>query len=284
MKRLRLFSLTALFGMAFISAPTQAALLDVTVMVENLAPTNSIAFAPLRVGFHNGTFDAFDNGAAATAPIISIAEGGTGADWFPAFAAADPTAVLGTVANGGPAVPAGNAGVGNTFSSTASNTFRVDTSVNPFFTFANMVVPSNDLFLGNDNAIQLFDASGNLLVNQINQTGASIWDAGSEVADPANAAFLVGGVNANRTPENDVVSFDFSELSAFNGLATPAGYNFDSTLITNGTDIFRITFTTAAVPEPASVVLLSLGLAAFAWRRRKNKLTVEQSVEGAMMA
>lgn len=275
MKRLKIFSMCALFGIALMPTQSQAALLDVTVTIENLAPTNSVSFAPLRVGFHNGTFDAFDNGSPATAPIISIAEGGSGSDWFPAFAAADPTAVLGTVVNGGPAVPAGNAGVGNTFSSTANETFRVDTAVNPFFTFANMVVPSNDLFLGNDNAIQLFDGSGNLLVNQINQTGAEIWDAGSEQAIAANGAFVVGGTNGNRVAEGSNVSFELSELSVFDGLPTPAGYNFNSTLITSGTDIFRITFSTAAVPEPSSAALLGLGLAGFAWRRRKNKQMAE---------
>lgn len=270
MKRIRSISCFALTLAAILPSASQAALLDVTMTIENLAPTNSIAFAPTRVGFHSNTFDAFDNGVAATAPIISIAEGGSGSDWFPAFAAGDPTAVLGTVVNGGPAVTAGNAGAGNAFNSTATQTFRVDTAVNQFFTFANMVVPSNDLFLGNDSAIQLFDASGNLLANTITQTGASIWDAGSEVADPNNAAFVVGGTNANRTPENEVVSFDFSELAVFDGLATPAGYNFDSTLITAGTDIFRISFSTAAVPEPGTAILFAIGITFFCVRMRRN--------------
>lgn len=266
------------FGLSFICAfvallhsQAHGRVLDVTVTIENLAPTNSVAFAPLRVGFHNDTFDAFDNGGTAGAAIISIAEGGSGSDWFPAFAAADPTAVLGTVVNGGPAVPGGNAGVGNAFNATASETFRVDTSVNQFFTFANMVVPSNDLFLGNDDAIQLFDANGNLQVNTITQTGASIWDAGSEVADPAQGAFVVGGDNSLRTPENETVSFDFSELTAFNGLATPAGYNFDSTLITAGTDVFRISFSATPVPEPSSALLLGLGAVGFGVRRLRNR-------------
>jgi hypothetical protein len=63
-----------------------------------------------------------------------------------------------------------------------------------------MVIPSNDLCLGNDSptAFQLFDASGNLLLNTISQNAGQIWDAGSETADPANAAFVVGGVNGKR--------------------------------------------------------------------------------------
>ena len=59
-----------------LSATTSAAQLNILVKVENLAPANSISFAPLHVGFNNGTFDSFNNGQAATAAIISVAEGG----------------------------------------------------------------------------------------------------------------------------------------------------------------------------------------------------------------
>lgn len=274
MKRMRQLAIFTAVGIALMPAMAMAAIVDVTVMIENLSPTNSISFAPTRVGFHSGTFDAFNNGQTPGAAIVSIAEGGSGSDWFPAFAAADPTAVLGTVVNAGPAVPGGNAGVGNPFSSTASATFRVDTSVNRFFTFANMVVPSNDLFLGNDNAIQLFDVGGNLLVNSINQTVSNIWDANSEVADPANAAFVVGGVNGNRIAENGTVAFDASELAVFNGLTTGAGYIFTNAGLTGGTDIFRVSFSsTAAVPEPFSAAFVGIGLVGFGLRQRRKKLT-----------
>ncbi|MDU0354048.1 spondin domain-containing protein [Paraglaciecola aquimarina] len=174
-----------------LSTGTQAALMDVTVTIENLAPTNSVSFAPLRLGFHNGTFDAFDAGSAASDAIISIAEGGSGTKWFADFEAAEPNAVLGSVVNGGPSIPSANAGVGNGFSATASNTFRVDTSDNAFFSFANMVVPSNDLFLGNDNPLRLFDNLGSLLFSEIRLTASDIWDANSEVADASAGAFIL---------------------------------------------------------------------------------------------
>lgn len=82
---------------ACVSMPALAAPVRVVVSVENLAPLSSVSFAPLRFGFNNGTFDAFNLDEAATAPIISVAEGGSSADWFPAFAAADPTVVLGSI-------------------------------------------------------------------------------------------------------------------------------------------------------------------------------------------
>ena len=76
-------------------ASANAAVVNVTVTVQNLAPTNSISFAPLHVGFNNGSFDAFNLGGVATAPIISVAEGGAGGAWQAAFAAADPGATGG---------------------------------------------------------------------------------------------------------------------------------------------------------------------------------------------
>lgn len=258
---LRSFIAAAGLALLALSDAASAAPVSVRVIIENLAPTNSVSFAPLRLGFNAGSFDAFNNGQVATAPIVSVAEGGSGSDWFPAFAAADPTAILGSV--GGALLPG----------ATASGTFIVDSAINRFFTFATMVIPSNDLFLGNDSptAFELFDAAGNLRINSIGQTAGQIWDAGSEVADPANAAFVVGGVNANRTPQNGVVSFSFAELSAFNGVATAAGYIFDSTGLAGNTDVYRISFTTSRVPEPASSALLVVGLLALGWGLRRQR-------------
>lgn len=249
------------WGCWILSASAEGAVVQILVTVQNLAPANSVSFAPLHVGFNNGTFDAFNINTPATAPIISIAEGGSGSDWIPAFQAADPTAVLGQI--GGPLLPG----------MSASRSFMVDTSVNRFFTFASMVIPSNDLFIGNDNpaAFEIVDAQGNLLISQINQTAAQIWDAGSEIADPANAAFVVGGNNDLRTPQNGVVTFDFSELNVFNGLTTGAGYVFNNSLA-GGTDIARISFTITAVPEPSTWGMLAtfgIGLAIY---RNRGKL------------
>lgn len=251
----------SLAALSMISGLAAANPVKLRVTATNLAPQNSVTFAPLHVGFHNGSFDAFNNGQAATAPIISIAEGGSGSDWFPAFAAADPTATLGTVISNpaGPLLPGQSASV----------VFNVDPAINRFFTFASMVVPSNDHFIGNDSPTQymLFDANGNLNISSISQFGSSIWDAGSEVTDPANAAFLMGGNNDLRTEENGVVSFNFSELDAYNGLTTAAGYIFDRQFA-GSDEIYRITF--EIVPAPGTAAALGLGSIALLRRRRAN--------------
>lgn len=253
-----LFAASASF--IFTSA-AQAQQRMVTVTVNNLAPTNSISFAPTHLGFHNGTFDAFNNGMTPGAGIISVAEGGAGDVWQSNFAAADPTATRGTI------------GMALTPGQSRSMSFLVNTGLNPFFSFASMVVPSNDFFIGNDNpqGFRLFDAGGNLLINSISQSSSQIWDAGSELFSIAGAAFLVNGVNAVRTPQNGVVSFNFAELAGFNGEVTAAGYTFNSQL-TAAQPVYRIDFTsTSVVPEPSTVVLLSAGLMMIGFVARRKR-------------
>jgi PEP-CTERM motif len=246
----------ALFALC---ASAQAAVVDVTVKVQNLAPVNSVSFAPLHVGFNNGSFDAFNLGGAATAPIISVAEGGAGGAWQTAFAAADPNATRGTI--GGLLLPG----------TSSSLTLRVDTALNPFFTFGAMVVPSNDLFIGNDSPTEyrLFDATGNLTRAAIGIKATEIWDAGSEVFDPAAAAFV--GNNDLRRDQNSVVALNFAEFAAFNGLTTGAGYNFSSAL-TADSDVYRITFGVSPVPEPGSYALMAAGLMAVGFIARRRRV------------
>lgn len=253
-----LLRMACALSLSSVGALAHAALVDVTVTVQNLAPANSISFAPLHLGFHNGSFDAFNLGGVATAPIISVAEGGAGGAWQAAFGAADPGATRGTI--GGLLQPGGS----------NSLTFKVDTTVNPFFTFAAMAVPSNDFFIGNDDPTEyrLFDAAGKLRIGAIGVRANEVWDAGSEVFDPAASAFV--GMNDLRRPQNSVVAFNFAEFAGYNGLTTGAGYTFNSGL-TADSDVYRISFSAAAVPEPEAWALMLAGLAGVGWvagRRR----------------
>ncbi len=230
---------------SFVALAAHAGTAVLTVTVENLAPASGVAFAPLHVGFGSGSFDAFNIGQAPGAAIISVAEGGAGGAWQAAFAAAEPLANRGTI---GGLLLSG---------ATATKTFTLDTDLQAFFTYAAMVVPSNDFFIGNDSAMRLFDASGALTRTSLTIKANRIWDAGSEVFDPLAAAFV--GTNSLRTDQNSVVAFNFAEFAAYNGLTTGAGYTFTSGL-TATTDVYRISFALAPVPEPQSAALLLAGL------------------------
>ncbi len=238
-----------------------AAPVQVRVNVRNLAPTNSVSFAPLHVGFHSGVFDSFNNGQAAGNAIISIAEGGSGSAWLPAFAAADPGATIGTIVPNppGPLLPGAS----------ASRVFTVDPAANRFFSFGSMVVPSNDYFIGNDSPTQymLFDANGNLNISSITQRARDIWDAGSELDGPFGAAFLMGSSNDDRIAQNGVVNFDFAGLSVFNGLTTAAGYVFNSQLSAD-TAVYEISF--EIIPAPSSLAGLVIA-SLIAGRRSRTR-------------
>ena len=251
----RLTAATALLAAATVA---QSAPVNVTVTIENLAPANSIAFAPLHLGFNNGSFDAFNQGGVAGTAIISVAEGGAGGAWQAAFAAADPNAVRGII--DGPLFRG----------APKTAMFMVDSAVNPFFTFAAMVIPSNDFFIGNDSSTEykLFNNSGNLQVSTITVRANEIWDAGSEVFDPAAAAFV--GNNDLRAPQDSVVARNFAESYGFNGLSTAAGYTFNSQLIANS-DVYRISFSAAPVPEPETYALMAAGLLALGGLTRRRR-------------
>jgi uncharacterized protein (TIGR03382 family) len=272
LSHVKLVPLSLLATCLFSTTAAQAALVKVSFTIENLAPANSIAFAPLRFGFNNGSFDAFNQGEAAGPAIVSVAEGGSGSAWLPAFAAADPTAVLGS--SSGALMPGAMSSVGE---------FMINTAVNQYFTFGSMVIPSNDFFIGNDSPTEyrLFDANGNLLINSITQTTNDIWNAGSEAFNPLHAAFVAGGNNDLRDAEGGVVGFNFSELAGFNGLTTAAGYVFDDQL-TNGAGVYRISFKSSSAPEPGSLSLAAAGLlVAGLVRRRKVQGVTELNHAGA---
>lgn len=257
---LALAAATATLLMAGPAAQAQSR--QVTISVQNLAAADGTVVAPLNFGFGSGTFDGFNLGQAASEAIQRVAELGSGALWLPAFQAADAGATVGTVGSA-PLLPG----------LSASATVTVDTGLNPFFSFAAMVVPSNDFFLGNDapTEYRVFNADGSLAIHSISIRARDLWDAGTEVYDPAAAAFV--GNAALRADQHSVVALNFGEIAAFNGLGTAAGYAFHSGLAAD-TELYRISFTAAPVPEPTGLALMLAGLGGLGWRvARRGRAT-----------
>ncbi|MBB6430003.1 spondin domain-containing protein [Algisphaera agarilytica] len=244
---------------------------DGDIKVEVINEGNSDFFlTPVWFGFHNGQFDFFNSGEAASASLEAIAEDGIVDGLVADFTAAPgvPGDIQGVVSNpagfgGAPVIDPGETATGFV------------TPINPsayqYFSFASMIIPSNDTFIGNDNpfAYQVFtdsdeinDPSG---VFTIQIFGSDLYDAGTEVNDGLGAAFsAAAGVS---TDENGTVGplGDENLLTFFDG-QTAAG-----TTVTDfiGSGELLATINISIVPEPASASLLGLGVAALAVRRRK---------------
>ncbi len=259
-------SIVAAIAAGAIAAPAASAQ-TVSITVENTSPAGGFSVTPFWLALHDGSFDAFDTGAAAGAGIMTIAELGDTSVVSGALTAAQASAVQTTLAepNGAPVFSPGES---------ASTTLSVgDPTVNRFFSYASMVVPSNDMFVGNDGAIELFDAAGNFngpLVIEI--YGSDVWDAGSEVNDIANGAAFVDGLDATLgADEGGVVTAFFSGAGATDYLNSIVGATTaDGGSITSafGRDdlIARITIT----PAPGGVSAMLLAGVVAAGRRRRG--------------
>ncbi|MBN8247665.1 MAG: spondin domain-containing protein [Verrucomicrobia bacterium] len=89
-------------SLAVLAATTPALAISVQVTIENLAPANETFLTPVWGGFHDGSFDLYNSGEAASMALERIAEDGNTAPLNAAFLAAMPSGVDGVIANGGP--------------------------------------------------------------------------------------------------------------------------------------------------------------------------------------
>ncbi len=160
----------------------------VRVTVKNQAPAGGVYLTPVWLGYHDGSFDSFNVGETASTGIERMAEDGDFADLaaeFEAAAAGTGQVVLNPEGFGG--APLFDPG----FSTTEM--VYLDASTNRYLSYAAMLLPSNDAFIGNDNptAYPIFDADGNFAgpVN-VKVYGNEVWDAGTEANTESDAAFF----------------------------------------------------------------------------------------------
>ncbi|MEM7517164.1 MAG: spondin domain-containing protein [Planctomycetota bacterium] len=167
----------------------------VRVTIENLAPGQGTFQTPFWVGFHDGTFDTYTGGVPASGPnallpfdaLERIAEDGNTGPIMQAFATLPGTAVDRTVPGpNGPIAPGDR----------AMSSFLLDPT-NPeaaYFSYASMILPSNDAFIANGSPVahRMFDDNGMFIASDFFVGGNEINDAGTEVNDeiPMNTAFF----------------------------------------------------------------------------------------------
>ncbi len=202
---------------------------SVVVTVENVAPERGGFQTPVWGGIHDGTFDIYDRDVAlgnteANPELISresverIAEDGITGPITEEFSELQPGAAQTTfLAPGGPLQPG----------SRSSTTLNINNpSVERYFSYASMVIPSNDAFVANGSPLahEIFNERGRFVAEDFIVAGSEVLDAGTEVNDEiaSNTAFLnQAGPNIG-TEENGVITLS-PGFAAPGALAYPNG-------------------------------------------------------------
>lgn len=250
-----------LIPLAGLSVTGAAVADDVTVTITNLSPDLGTFLTPVWVGFHDGSFDLYDSGVAASADLERLAEDGDTSFLSSAFQSSGAGTTDATIISTGsipPFAPGDN----------GSMMFTLDglNAQNRYFSYASMIIPSNDAFIANGNpmSIEVFDDMGNFVGADFIVVGSQVLDAGTEVNDeiPENTAFFGQTVPDTGVVEGGVVHAHPGFLPPGSGgiLDDPAFVNAD--FLADGYQVARITI----VPEPAAGLLLILG--ALSLRRR----------------
>ena len=175
---------------------------SVVITIENAQPRNGVFLTPPWIGIHDGTFDTYDGGSPANVPlggneIESLAEDGNNAPLTATFDALQPGSpqVQGVAGPTGPLAPGQRVSV----------TLNVNPLTDRYFSYASMIIPSNDAFIANGNPLahQLFDVNGNFVGTGFVVSGDETNDAGTEANDEIapNVAFLAQAAPNTGTTE-----------------------------------------------------------------------------------
>ncbi|MEM0923859.1 MAG: spondin domain-containing protein [Pseudomonadota bacterium] len=155
---------------------------ELRVTVTNTSNAGGTFLTPFYFGFHNGDFDLFEAGEAASAGLEVLAEDGSAGILAQERAAASPGSEgLVVFGAGGPIAT----------EEVTSDTIEIDGALNTHLAYAAMILPSNDAFVGNDEALRLFSDSGRFLgARVVTLEGTDVYDAGTELNTEEDAAFI----------------------------------------------------------------------------------------------
>jgi hypothetical protein len=241
------------------ASPARASQIQITVTNDQTA--GGFALAPVWFGVQDGTFTTFTPGQAASSAIGTLAQFGNTAPLSSLFNAAG-VGVDTTLKSGG-TIAQFLPGQSN---STILNV--ANPGADQFLSFAGMVVPSNDFFMGNATPLQIFNPDGSFKGPMTIQIfGSDIWDSDTEVQSTTTALTFIQGQTPGSGTQitNGAVTSLFSEstapafLQSIIGLTTAAGY--DISHVPGSTELLATITISAAVPEPGSIVLMGLGFA-----------------------
>ena len=211
MKQLLKFATPAL-GLLAIQTPTFAEPVRVLVTIENLAPANGTSQTPHWVGFHDGArFDIYNGGTPANSlpvpndpnnSVERLAEDGNAEPLSATFADVIAEGVDGVI-------PGPNGAIGPGDFAHAAFILDSDDPNNRYFSYASMVLPSNDFWYANGNPLAhpVFDDTGNFVAKSFFVTRDAILDAGTEVNSeiPAETAFFGQQAPNTGTDEGGVI-------------------------------------------------------------------------------
>jgi hypothetical protein len=252
---------TLLAAGLFLPLITSAQAVSLRITVE--APSN-VGLAPALLAFHDGSVDFFDTGSNASAGLESLAEVGD-TSVLQGSLAASVDAI--TIANGGPFLP----GSSNTMDLTIND-------ANTNLSFAAMILPSNDWFIGNNASLDISSLVGAANGTSLSFDFGRVYDAGTELEDfafsPGNGIIGIdtmstpGGGTSTSNPIALVGGADpfGAFLNASPGTFDSTVYDFNSAGVGN-TTLGRVSIT--VVPEPSALTLLGFGGLALILRRRK---------------
>jgi hypothetical protein len=228
------------------------------ITVKNVAPADGVRITPLWFGIHDGSFDTFDSGSPASAQLERLAEDG------------DPSFISGAftgVADGvvfGPVTAPGQPPIYHPGES-SSVILDLDPSSDLYLSYLSMVIPSNDAFIGNsDPTAYQISSGGKFQPLTIDVFGSTVWDAGTEVNDeiPINTPLLGQMAPNTGLTEGGLVQLHGGFLPGGNVLSAFPGADFT-------TPAYRVAqISVVPIPEPASLLLVSIGAAAVGLRRR----------------
>lgn len=250
-----LLQITATVAAFLIACPAPGS--EIEISVTNNQPSGGFALAPVWFGVQNGSFSAFTPGSTASSQMARLAQFGDTSLLSSQFESAG--VGVDTTLTSGNAVKQFLPGQSNSTTLNISNP-----AIDQFLSYAGMVVPSNDFFMGNATPLQIFNPDGSFKGPMtISIYGSSIWDSDTEAQSITTAlTFIVGQTPGSgmQITDGTIVpvlpnSADF--LNSIKGLTTAVGYT-----ITNvpTSDQLIATIQISSVPEPASIAMFSMGV------------------------